>query len=102
MTIDPDIFGSALAQLRLLRGLTQRDLATKCGVTTNYVSLIENGQRTASIETVNTFAGVLSLPAQCLLFLGAAPPPTGSVFSDVVAATCDSIWAAAHAEDESL
>lgn len=68
--IEPSKLGSAVRQLRQWRGLTQLELARKLGVTSNYVSLLENGKRGLSIPRLNRLAKVLDVPAIIITFLG--------------------------------
>lgn len=48
-----------LAEFRLTRALTQKDLAAKLGVTINYLSLLENGQRSPSLAMLLRMGKVL-------------------------------------------
>lgn len=44
---------------RELRGMTQPELAEKAGVSTNYISMIETGKKTASRKLQAKLAGIL-------------------------------------------
>ena len=57
--------GDRLRRLREERGLTQRDLAAP-GVSPQYVSKIERGQRTASVKALRKIAPKLGITAQYL------------------------------------
>ena len=46
------MFGKRVRQLRKKRGLTQEELAARTHLHTNYVSLIERGQRVVSLNTI--------------------------------------------------
>ena len=46
---------------RKRQGLTQEDLARRCGVTGALISRIERGSRTGSIDTVSKICGALGL-----------------------------------------
>lgn len=70
MAIDEKELGKAIAEVRGLRGLTQRQLADGAGLTVNYISLLENAERSVSIDTLNRLADVLKVPAEWILFLG--------------------------------
>ncbi len=52
-------FGAAVRSARESEGLSQEDLADRAGLHRTYVSLIERGQRTASIAVVEKLAGAL-------------------------------------------
>lgn len=70
MTISFEELGSAIRRSRKARGLSQRQLAEAVGVTLNYVSLLENGKRGATVETLNAIGRVLAVPAELLMFVG--------------------------------
>lgn len=52
-------FGAALRSARESVGISQEDLANRAGLHRTYVSLIERGQRTASIAVVEKLAAAL-------------------------------------------
>lgn len=52
---------------RRKKGLTQAELASIVGVSSNYVSLIEKGKKTPSTKTINKMAKALGIPANALL-----------------------------------
>lgn len=62
---------NALKLCRTARGLTQKDLAKKAGMSPSYVSLIEKGKRDVSIATLETLAEAMDIPIEILLFMGA-------------------------------
>jgi len=51
-----------LRALRKWRGLTQDELAAKCGITQGYLSDIEAGRRVGAAETLATVANALDIP----------------------------------------
>jgi transcriptional regulator with XRE-family HTH domain len=57
-------FGQHLLAARVKRGLSQRDLATRCGLTQSYLSLLERGARSPSLVQVARLAEVLYVPLQ--------------------------------------
>jgi transcriptional regulator with XRE-family HTH domain len=75
MAIDPRQLGSVIAKVRRARGLTQQTLARKAQLTPNYVSLIEKGQRTPSLDALNQLGRVLEVPPEFIAFLGTDTPP---------------------------
>jgi len=61
--------GIYIRQLRERMGSTRKDLARVCGVTPAYISLIESGDRAASVEVAYSLAGALGVPPISLLVL---------------------------------
>jgi transcriptional regulator with XRE-family HTH domain len=53
-----DLIGTELKKTRLLHGLTQKELAEKLGVTVNYLSLLETGNRSPSFALLHKAATV--------------------------------------------
>jgi len=54
-------FGAVLREKRLEAGISQEQLADRAGLHRTYVSLIERGKRTASIEVVRRVAAALGV-----------------------------------------
>ena len=54
-------FGQKIAQLRKDRGLTQADLAFETGISTSYMSAIENGITDSTISTAKRVAKALEI-----------------------------------------
>lgn len=64
-----NIFGEYLRKLRKSRGLSQRDLADKIGVSYTYISKIENSTlKPPSNKTIGKMAEALDADAEDLLF----------------------------------
>ena len=64
-----NIFGEYLRKLRKSRGLSQRDLADKIGVSYTYISKIENAAlKPPSNKTIGKIAEALDTNAEDLLF----------------------------------
>lgn len=59
--------GSIIYQLRLNRGLSQRELAMLCGVTQQFIQRIEKGKVYPSIQTVVKLAAALGTTTDELL-----------------------------------
>jgi transcriptional regulator with XRE-family HTH domain len=55
-------FGKSIKLLRISAGLKQEDLAAKLGVTSNYISLIENNKREPSLSFLRGLADELDIP----------------------------------------
>jgi transcriptional regulator with XRE-family HTH domain len=60
-------FGTRLAQLRRVRGLSQEALAKLCGLHRTYVSSIERGQRNVSLLTIVKLARALRVKPAALV-----------------------------------
>lgn len=56
-----------IKQYREKQGLTQKQLAEKIDVTTEYISYIENGQRTPSLALLKKIAKSLSINVKDLI-----------------------------------
>jgi transcriptional regulator with XRE-family HTH domain len=54
--------GTAIKLIRTSSGLKQKDIATKLGVTPNYISLVENGSREPSISLLKKLATIFDVP----------------------------------------
>lgn len=66
-------FGRAVRVIRNARGLAQQDLAANCDLSVSYVSLIESGQRTPSLDTLSVIARELNVPLYLLVLLASEP-----------------------------
>ncbi len=56
------IFARNLQALRQQKRLTQEALAAKAGISVAYVSMLERGQRTPPLETIDLLAKALKVP----------------------------------------
>jgi len=54
-------FGERIRQLRTSKGLTQEELAEAVGVSTDFISLIERGERAPSFENLERLAEALGV-----------------------------------------
>lgn len=61
--------GAAIRILREAKGLRQSDLAKKAKLSAPYLSLIEGGEREASIEALRRIAEGLGVPPEVLLIV---------------------------------
>ncbi|HRA18570.1 MAG TPA: helix-turn-helix transcriptional regulator [Flavobacteriales bacterium] len=61
--------GEAIKDLRQRRGMKQRDLAIKTELTAPYLSQVEHGQKTPSLDAVDTIARALEVPSPVLWFM---------------------------------
>ena len=92
MKIDREKLGRALKVLRKQYGLTQQDVAEEIGVTKNFVSLIETGERGVSVDTLSELARLYKMPLPCLISLGyevSKRSPWHGVLSSLNAAILD-------------
>jgi transcriptional regulator with XRE-family HTH domain len=60
-------FASNVRRLRSKKKLSQKALADKVGISVSYVSMLERGQRSPPLETVEKVAKALSVPPATLL-----------------------------------
>jgi transcriptional regulator with XRE-family HTH domain len=61
------VFGEEMRALRERAGLSQEELAFRCGRHRTFVSAVERGKNAASLTTIWAIAGVLGVPASELL-----------------------------------
>jgi transcriptional regulator with XRE-family HTH domain len=103
MALNPNKLGQAIAEIRRERRLTQRDVAERVGLTVNYISLIENGERQLSLDALNRLAEVFKVPAELVAFLGSEPTEAEGIHPDLaelVVETKETIRAAIAADAE--
>lgn len=65
--MDFNSIGNNIKKYRLAKGLRQEDLAREVGVSTNYIGLIERGQKVPSLETFIIILNVLEASADIVL-----------------------------------
>ena len=61
--------GSAIKIIRKEKGFTQKELASKCNISTNALCSIENNKTIPSKTTLNKICECLNVPNAYLLFL---------------------------------
>ena len=77
MAISPQrAFGNRIRELRAATGMTQEDLAERCGLFRTYMSRIETGKANPTLTMIHALAGSLGVPVPALF--GAPPEPTTS------------------------
>jgi transcriptional regulator with XRE-family HTH domain len=69
--------GTAIKLIRTSSGLKQKDVATRLGVTSNYVSLVESGNREPSVSLLKRLATIFGVPVG-LFFLWEGNGPSSS------------------------
>ncbi len=62
-----DRFSVNLKNERLRRKLSQESLASKAGLSVSYISMLERGQRTPPLDTLEQLAKALAVSAVSLL-----------------------------------
>jgi transcriptional regulator with XRE-family HTH domain len=68
-------FGDAIRELRLARGLSQEALSFACGRHRTYVSLLERGHNSPSLQTIWTLAQALEIdPGEMIRLVEARMP----------------------------
>lgn len=55
-------FGKALREIRIEKGYTQETLAFECGLDRTYISLLELGSSSPTLDTILALCRALSLP----------------------------------------
>ena len=59
--------GEKIRQIRIKKGLTQKDLAKRLYVSQSYIANYENGNRKPKIETLQRIAAALDVPIDTFL-----------------------------------
>jgi len=77
-----DVFIKNLRRIRRERGITQAELAEKCGSETSYIGQIEIGNRFPSLELIEKFADVLKIKPHLFFFIESDNDSDEQVFSD--------------------
>lgn len=62
------MLSEALRLLRVFHDMKQKDLAEEVGVSRSYISEIEKGNRTPSLDVVERYAEVFRVPVSSILF----------------------------------
>jgi len=60
-------FATNVRRLRAKKKLSQKALADKVGISVSYVSMLERGQRSPPLETIEKMAKALGVPPATLL-----------------------------------
>lgn len=64
-------YGKALKIARAIKGLQQRELAERSGLTASHLSLIEAGKRKPSVGALHKLSEALEMPTHLLTLLAA-------------------------------
>jgi transcriptional regulator with XRE-family HTH domain len=68
------IIGDRLRELREEKKLSQGDLMNRTGLARSYISRVENGHTTPSLETMEKLAHALEIPLYAIFYDGEDPP----------------------------
>jgi len=66
-------FGARIRELRMAAGLTQEDLADRCGLFRTYMSRIETGKANPTLTMIHALATSLAVPVTALFGAPFAP-----------------------------
>jgi len=66
-------YGKAIRICRAAKGLSQKELASKAGIGSSHISLIEAGKRSPSLGTVEKLCDALNVPTHLVMLLAADP-----------------------------
>lgn len=67
--------GGLIKLIRTSRGIPQKDLAAKTGITHNYLSLVEGSKKQPSIDFIYKIAHALGISAHSLIIAASDIPP---------------------------
>ena len=67
-SLEPDLLGKALKLARTYSDLPQKDMAVALGVSQSYLSEIEAGKKSPTLQLLQSYSTVLDVPLSSLLF----------------------------------
>jgi transcriptional regulator with XRE-family HTH domain len=62
------MLGEALRLIRVYHDLKQKQAAERLGVSTSYISEIEKGTKTPTLETIERYAKAFDMPVSSIMF----------------------------------
>ncbi|WP_413818560.1 helix-turn-helix transcriptional regulator [Sphingobium sp.] len=62
------MLGEALRLIRVYHDLKQKQAAERLGVSTSYISEIEKGTKTPTLETIERYAKAFDMPVSSIIF----------------------------------
>ena len=62
------MLGEALRLIRVYHDLKQNQAAERLGVSTSYISEIEKGTKTPTLDTIERYARVFEIPVSSIMF----------------------------------
>jgi transcriptional regulator with XRE-family HTH domain len=63
------MFGDKLKALRISKNLKQKELASQLGISTSYMTMIENGQRDITLTLLKSISRVLKIDITVLVLM---------------------------------
>jgi transcriptional regulator with XRE-family HTH domain len=79
-----DFFARRMRSLRERLGITQEELASRCGISVSFASLLERGERSPSYETLLQIAQALEIPLAELFRTSGGPSYDDPYYSKLV------------------
>ena len=58
----------ALRLMRVFHDLAQKDLAQKLGISKSYLSEIESGKKTPTLDLINRYSEIFDIPVSSIMF----------------------------------
>ncbi len=65
-SVPPEVFGHAVRDARVIRGLSQKAVGDMIGMDRNYVSTIERSEELPTLDTLEKFVGALDLDVRAI------------------------------------
>jgi len=62
------MIGEAIKIIRVFNGMTQKEMADELQMSDSYLSQIESGKRTPTLETISSVSKTLRIPVSSLMF----------------------------------
>jgi transcriptional regulator with XRE-family HTH domain len=62
------MLGKALRLIRVFHDLSQKDLAEKLEISKSYISEIESGKKTPTIDLLNKYSNFFDIPTSSIMF----------------------------------
>ncbi|WP_447969852.1 helix-turn-helix transcriptional regulator [Nitrospira sp. M1] len=62
------MLNEALRLIRVFHDLNQKDLADKLGISNSYLSEIESGKKTPTLDVIEKYSEVFNMPSSSILF----------------------------------
>lgn len=64
------MLNEALRLMRVFHDLSQKELAEKLGISKSYLSEIESGKKTPTLELLNRYSHLFDIPVSSIMFFG--------------------------------
>jgi transcriptional regulator with XRE-family HTH domain len=62
------MLNKALRLMRVFHDLSQKDLAEKLGISKSYLSEIESGKKTLTLDLLNRYSEIFDIPPSSIMF----------------------------------